>query len=47
MAGGKSDGAESGLLSTNQPNGSESAVACQILDLARPLRGTLSKGDDR
>jgi hypothetical protein len=35
------------LLSTNEPNGSESAVAYQILHLARPLLGTLSKGYDR
>ena len=31
----------------NEPNGSESAVACQILDLAQPLLDTLPKGDDR
>ena len=35
------------LLSTNEPNGSESAVAYQILHLARPLLDTLPKGDDR
>jgi|GraSoi2013_115cm_1033766.scaffolds.fasta_scaffold313019_1 hypothetical protein len=34
-------------LSTNEPNGSESAVACQSLHLARPLLNTLPKGDDR
>jgi uncharacterized protein DUF4865 len=35
------------LLSTNEPNGSESAVAYQILHLAQPLLDTLPKGDDR
>jgi hypothetical protein len=34
-------------LSTNEPNGSESAVAYQILHLAQPLLDTLPKGDDR
>jgi Domain of unknown function (DUF4865) len=35
------------LLSTNEPNGNENAVAYQILHLARPLLATLAKGDDR
>ena len=34
-------------LSTSEPNGSESAVAYQILHLARPVLDTLLKGDDR
>ena len=34
-------------LSTNEPNGSESAVAYQILHLALLLLDTLPKGDDR
>ena len=34
-------------LSTNQPNGSENAVAYQILHLARPLLDTLPESDDR
>jgi hypothetical protein len=35
------------LLSTNEPNGNENTVAYQILHLARPLLGTLPKGDDQ
>jgi uncharacterized protein DUF4865 len=35
------------LLSTNEPNGNEIAIAYQILHLARPLLDTLPKGDDR
>ena len=35
------------LLSANEPNGNENAVAYQILHLARPLLDTLPKGDDR
>jgi Domain of unknown function (DUF4865) len=34
-------------LSTNEPDGSESAVAYQILHLARPLLDTLSQGGER
>jgi hypothetical protein len=34
-------------LSTNEPNGSESAVAYQIRHLAQPVLDTLLKGDDR
>ena len=35
------------LLSTNEPNGNEIAVAYQILHLAQPLRDTLPEGDGR
>ena len=35
------------LLSTNAPNGSETAITYQILHLARPLLDTLPKGDGR
>jgi hypothetical protein len=35
------------LLSTNEPNGNEIAIAYQILHLARPLLDTLPKGDGR
>jgi hypothetical protein len=34
------------LLSTNEPNSNETAVAYQILHLARPLLDTLPKGDN-